>query len=57
VTADLPLVWRAPDRYDRALRIGEEPLDAFRRYMSVYAREQAHCHFSPARMAARGRRR
>jgi len=32
----------------RALRIGEEPLDAFRRYMSVYAREQAHCHFSPA---------
>jgi enoyl-CoA hydratase/carnithine racemase len=32
----------------RALRIEEEPLDAFRRYMSVYAREQAHCHFSPA---------
>ncbi|MEO8144580.1 MAG: enoyl-CoA hydratase/isomerase family protein [Betaproteobacteria bacterium] len=32
----------------RALRIVEEPLDAFRRYMSVYAREQAHCHFSPA---------
>ena len=32
----------------RALRIAEEPLDAFRRYMSVYAREQAHCHFSPA---------
>jgi thioesterase DpgC len=32
----------------RALRISEEPLDAFRRYMSVYAREQAHCHFSPA---------
>jgi enoyl-CoA hydratase/carnithine racemase len=32
----------------RALRIGEEPLDAFRRYMAVYAREQAHCHFSPA---------
>lgn len=32
----------------RALRINEEPLDAFRRYMSVYAREQAHCHFSPA---------
>ena len=30
----------------RALRISEEPLDAFRRYMSVYAREQAHCHFS-----------
>jgi len=32
----------------RAFRIAEEPLDAFRRYMSVYAREQAHCHFSPA---------
>jgi thioesterase DpgC len=35
----------------RALRIQEEPLDAFRRYMSVYAREQAHCHFSPALIA------
>jgi thioesterase DpgC len=32
----------------RAFRINQEPLDAFRRYMSVYAREQAHCHFSPA---------
>ena len=32
----------------RAMRISEEPLDAFRRYMAVYAREQAHCHFSPA---------
>jgi thioesterase DpgC len=32
----------------RALRIAEEPLDAFRRYMAVYAREQAVCHFSPA---------
>jgi len=32
----------------RALRIEEEPLDAFRRYMAVYAREQALCHFSPA---------
>jgi thioesterase DpgC len=35
----------------RALRIAEEPLDSFRRYMSVYAREQAHCHFSPALIA------
>lgn len=35
----------------RALRISEEPLDAFRRYMAVYAREQAHCHFSPALIA------
>jgi thioesterase DpgC len=32
----------------RAFRIEQEPLDAFRRYMAVYAREQAHCHFSPA---------
>ena len=32
----------------RAFRAGEEPLDAFRRYMAVYAREQAYCHFSPA---------
>jgi (3,5-dihydroxyphenyl)acetyl-CoA 1,2-dioxygenase len=32
----------------RAFRVGEEPLDLFRRYMAVYAREQAHCHFSPA---------
>ena len=35
----------------RAFRIVEEPLDGFRRYMSVYAREQAHCHFSPALIA------
>jgi thioesterase DpgC len=32
----------------RALRVGQEPLDLFRRYMAVYAREQAQCHFSPA---------
>jgi len=31
----------------RAFRVGEEPLDLFRRYLSVYAREQAYCHFSP----------
>ena len=35
----------------RAFRVGEEPLDTFRRYMAVYAREQAHCHFSPALIA------
>jgi len=35
----------------RAFRIVQEPLDAFRRYMSVYAREQAHCHLSPALVA------
>jgi (3,5-dihydroxyphenyl)acetyl-CoA 1,2-dioxygenase len=32
----------------RALRVAQEPLDLFRRYMAVYAREQAQCHFSPA---------
>ena len=32
----------------RALRVAAEPLDLFRRYMAVYAREQAWCHFSPA---------
>jgi enoyl-CoA hydratase/carnithine racemase len=32
----------------RALRIAEEPLETFRSYMAVYAREQASCHFSPA---------
>ncbi len=35
----------------RALRIAEEPLEVFRRYMAVYAREQARCHFSPALVA------
>ena len=29
-------------------RTPKEPLDEFRRYMAVYAREQAECHFSPA---------
>ncbi len=32
----------------RAIRVTQEPLDAFRAYFSVYAREQAYCHFSPA---------
>jgi (3,5-dihydroxyphenyl)acetyl-CoA 1,2-dioxygenase len=35
----------------RAFRIGQESLDLFRRYASVYAREQAYCHFSPALIA------
>jgi (3,5-dihydroxyphenyl)acetyl-CoA 1,2-dioxygenase len=35
----------------RAFRVGQEPLDLFRRYIAVYAREQAHCHFSPALIA------
>ena len=32
----------------RAFRITQEPLDTFRAYCAVYAREQAYCHFSPA---------
>jgi thioesterase DpgC len=32
----------------RALREAQEPLDTFRHYMSVYAREQALCLYSPA---------
>ncbi len=32
----------------KSFRVAHEPLDAFRRYMAVYAREQAYCHFSPA---------
>ena len=35
----------------RAFRITQEPLDMFRQYFSVYAREQAYCHFSPALIA------
>ncbi len=35
----------------RAFRVGEESLDLFRCYASVYAREQAYCHFSPALIA------
>ena len=35
----------------RAFRAAEEPLDTFRRYMAVYAREQADCHLSPALIA------
>jgi thioesterase DpgC len=32
----------------QALRKAQEPLDLFRRYMSSYSREQAHCLYSPA---------
>jgi thioesterase DpgC len=32
----------------RALRLAQEPLGAFRRYMSAYARDQARCLYSPA---------
>jgi (3,5-dihydroxyphenyl)acetyl-CoA 1,2-dioxygenase len=32
----------------RAFRIGQEPLDTFRKYMSAYCHDQAYCHFSNA---------
>lgn len=32
----------------QAFRVAQEPLDMFRSYCAVYAREQAYCHFSPA---------
>ena len=35
----------------RAFRIAQEPLDLFRDYFAMYAREQAYCHFSPALIA------
>lgn len=35
----------------RALRLSAEPIDLFRRYAALYAREQAYCHFSPALIA------
>src|SRR5262245_30057240 len=35
----------------RAIRIAQEPLDMFRNYFAIYAREQAFCHVSPALIA------
>jgi (3,5-dihydroxyphenyl)acetyl-CoA 1,2-dioxygenase len=32
----------------KSFRVGDESLDHFRRYLAVYAREQAYCHFNPA---------
>jgi thioesterase DpgC len=32
----------------KALRVTQEPLDLFRRYMANYARDQAYCLYSPA---------
>jgi thioesterase DpgC len=32
----------------RAFRVVQEPIDLFREYLAVYAREQGYCHFSPA---------
>jgi thioesterase DpgC len=35
----------------RQFRIGQEPLDLFRRYIALYAKEQAYCHFSDGLIA------
>jgi thioesterase DpgC len=35
----------------RGFRIDQEPIEMFRRYLALYAREQAYCHFSPALIA------
>jgi (3,5-dihydroxyphenyl)acetyl-CoA 1,2-dioxygenase len=32
----------------RMIRIGQEPMELYREYMALYAREQAYCHLSPA---------
>lgn len=34
-----------------AMRVAQEPVDAFRRYMATYARQQARCLYSPAMIA------
>jgi thioesterase DpgC len=35
----------------KALRVGQEPLSVFRRYMATYARQQAFCFYDPALLA------
>jgi thioesterase DpgC len=35
----------------KAMRIGQEPIDLFRRYMATYCREEAYCHYSPQMIA------
>jgi thioesterase DpgC len=35
----------------KAMRIGQEPIDLFRRYMAMYCREEAYCHYSPQLIA------
>ncbi len=35
----------------KAIRVGQESIDQFRRYMAVYCREQAYCHYSPQLIA------
>jgi thioesterase DpgC len=50
---DMGITWRRQRRGQSPRAAGEsqEPLDAFSRYMAVYAREQAYWHFSPALIA------
>jgi thioesterase DpgC len=43
---DSGLVSAAGNR--RMIRLGAEPPEVYRQYMSAYALEQAHCHLSPA---------
>jgi thioesterase DpgC len=35
----------------KGLRVGQEPLDAFRRYMATYARQQSLCSYDPRLLA------
>ncbi len=35
----------------KAMRLGQESVDLFRQYLSMYCREQAYCHYSPALIA------
>jgi (3,5-dihydroxyphenyl)acetyl-CoA 1,2-dioxygenase len=35
----------------RQFRVAQEPLDLFRRYLALYAKEQAYCHFNEALVA------
>jgi len=49
VLTDAGMVSAAGNR--RVMRLGQEPLDLFRRYMAAFAREQAECQFSPALVA------
>ena len=32
----------------RAFRVGQEPIEVFRKYMATYSHDQAYCHFSDA---------
>ena len=32
----------------KALRVGQEPLDVYRRYTAVYSRQQCFCFYDPA---------